>query len=56
MSVYYWFRGKAINDKNASKVDNFIEKVKKDLEGGLLPVPNTIDAKKYLETIHIDKI
>lgn len=56
MSVYYWFRGKAINDRNANKVENFIEKVKSDLEHGKLPVPNTIDAKKYLEAIHIDKI
>jgi len=49
MTIHSWFRGKAIRDKNCTKIENFIVLVKEGLHDGQLPVLTLIDAKKYLE-------
>jgi len=49
MTIHSWFRGKAIRDKNCTKIENFIVLVKEGLHDGQLPVVTLLDAKKYLE-------
>ena len=49
MTVYSWFRGKPIRDKNQQVVDVFTELVEGDLQLGLLPVNNIQHGKKYIE-------
>ena len=49
MTIHSWFRGKAIRDKNCTRIENFMALVKEGLHDGQLPVLTLIDAKKYLE-------
>lgn len=49
MTVYSWFRGKPIRDKNQQIVDVFIELVEGDLQKGILPAMSIEAAKKYIE-------
>lgn len=49
MTVYSWFRGKPIRDKNRQLAEVFTDLVEGDIVKGLLPAKNLIDAKRYLE-------
>lgn len=49
MSIYSWFRGKPIRDKNRQVAEVFTDLVEGDMAKGLLPAKNLLDAKKYLE-------
>jgi len=54
MSIYSWFRGKPIRDKNQQAVEMFTCLVEGDLIRGKLPAKNLDEAKKYIEYV-IDK-
>lgn len=56
MSVHNWFRGRAIRDKNASKVERFIELVQRDLDADVLPAITFKQAKQYLSQKINEKI
>jgi hypothetical protein len=49
MTVYSWFRGKPIRDKNQQVVEVFTELVEGDMVRGLLPVQNLQQARRYIE-------
>ena len=49
MSIYSWFRGKPIRDKNRQVAEVFTDLVEGDLAKEILPAKNLMDAKKYLE-------
>jgi transcriptional regulator with XRE-family HTH domain len=49
MTIHSWFRGKAIRDKNCTRIENFMVLVREGLHDGDLPVSTLLDAKKYLE-------
>ena len=49
MTIHSWFRGKAIRDKNCTRIENFMVLVREGLHEGDLPVGTLLDAKKYLE-------
>tara|TARA_R110000796_G_scaffold227264_1_gene343980 strand:- start:28 stop:324 length:297 start_codon:yes stop_codon:yes gene_type:complete len=51
MAVHGWFRGKYIREKKCIRIREFMNKVKKDLDGGVLPTKTQSLAKKYLEDI-----
>lgn len=50
-TIYAWFRGQYIREENRKAVEVFIDLVKKDMAGGILPAKNTLDAKLYLESM-----
>ena len=56
MSVYSWFRGKPIRDRNIDKVEKLMDILGGYFEAGQLPVPSTIDAKIFIDTKVIDKL
>jgi predicted transcriptional regulator len=49
MTIYSWFRGKPIRDKNQQVVEVFTEIVEGDMVRGILPANNLQQAKKYIE-------
>ena len=49
MTVYSWFRGKPIRDKNRKLVEVFTDLVESDTAKGMLPARNTLEAKAYIE-------
>jgi hypothetical protein len=49
MTVYSWFRGKPIRDKNQQVAEVFTEIVEGDMVRGILPANNLQQAKKYIE-------
>jgi hypothetical protein len=51
MTIYSWFRGKAIRDKNQELVKVFIAILEDDLDRGVLPVNSIEKAKLYIEEI-----
>jgi hypothetical protein len=56
MTIHSWFRGKAIRDKNCTRIDNFMVLVREGLHDGQLPAVTLLDAKKYLESNVSNKI
>ena len=56
MTIHSWFRGKAIRDKNCTRIENFMVLVREGLHDGDLPVSTLLDAKKYLESNVSNKI
>ena len=56
MSVYSWFRGKPIRERNIDKVEKLIDILVGYFEAGQLPVPSTIDAKIFIDAKVIDKL
>jgi hypothetical protein len=56
MSVYSWFRGKPIRERNIDKVEKLIDILGGYFEAGQLPVPSTIDAKIFIDAKVIDKL
>lgn len=51
MTVYSWFRGRGVNEKNQRMINAFTALVEEDMKNGALPAKNLKDAKKYLETM-----
>lgn len=51
MTIYSWFRGKYLRDKNQEIVKDFIDILENDLKEGVLPVTDLQSAKLYLEEI-----
>jgi len=51
MTIYSWFRGKALRDKNSQLVKSFIKQLDEDLADGVLPAVNMAVAKEYTESI-----
>ena len=47
-TVYAWFRGQYIHEKNHGTVEAFISIVNKDMDSGVLPAKDITDAKLYL--------
>lgn len=56
MSVYGWFRGRPIRDKNVDKVEKLIDIIEKYIVAGELPVPTPDDAQKFISDKIIDKL
>jgi|TARA_R110000822_G_scaffold41358_4_gene112503 hypothetical protein len=56
MTVYSWFRGKPIRDKNRKLVEVFTDLVESDTAKGMLPARNTLEAKAYIEEMIGQKI
>ena len=51
MAVHGWFRGNYIREKKCIKIREFMNKIQKDLDSGVLPTKTQSLAKKYLEDI-----
>ena len=51
MTIYSWFRGKALRDKNSQLVKSFIKQLDEDIADGVLPAVNMAVAKEYTESI-----
>jgi hypothetical protein len=49
MTVYSWFRGRGVSEKNLKTIDAFTKLVEEDMKNGVLPATNLKDAKRYLE-------
>jgi hypothetical protein len=49
MTVYSWFRGKPLRDKNSTRVENFISMVEEGLANGVLPAATLPEAKEFIE-------
>jgi len=56
MSVYGWFRGRPIREKNIEKVEKLMEVINEYFEAQQLPVSSTIDAKIFIDTKVVDKL
>lgn len=56
MTIHSWFRGKAIRDKNCTRIENFMVLVREGLHDGQLPTVTLLEAKKYLELNISNKI
>jgi hypothetical protein len=56
MTLYSWFRGKPIREKNRLVAEVFTDLVESDTAKGLLPAKNTAEAKAYLEDMIGEKI
>lgn len=56
MSVYNWFRGKAVRENNLSMIEKFMDIIESSLEGGALPVPNTFEAWHFVKNNVLNKI
>ena len=56
MTVYSWFRGKPIRDKNRKLVEVFTDLVESDTAKGMLPAKNTQEAKTDIEEMIGQKI
>ena len=51
MTIYSWFRGSYLREKNQDSVRDLIDILKNDLNEGVLPVSDIDGAKLYLEEI-----
>lgn len=51
MTIYSWFRGKPLRDKNEEAAKVFIKLIETDLVNGKLPVRNLSMAKQYIDDI-----
>lgn len=49
MTVYSWFRGRAIRTSLLPKVEAFVKLVREDMAAGVLPAKTIFDAKIYLD-------
>jgi len=56
MSVYNWFRGKVVNQKNVEKVERFMDIIEANLNKGDLPVLNTSQARDFISEKIINKL
>lgn len=53
MTVYSWFRGKPLRDKNQRLVEILVDLIAKDLNIKVLPVTTMAAAKDYLNSAKI---
>lgn len=51
MTIYSWFRGKPLRDKNEEAVKLLINVIENDIINGILPAKSLIEAKQYLESL-----
>lgn len=51
MTVYSWFRGKPVRDKNRQVIEVFTDLVESDTAKGILPAKNLAEAKAYIENM-----
>jgi hypothetical protein len=51
MTIYSWFRGKPIRDKNQQAAELFTCLIEGDIIRGKLPAKNLQEAKKYIEYV-----
>jgi hypothetical protein len=51
MTVYSWFRGRSVSERNLKMIDAFTDLVKQDMEIGVLPARNLKDARAYLSAM-----
>lgn len=51
VTVYGWFRGQGVRERNRHVVEALISLLRKDFEDGILPVESSIDAKRYIEQL-----
>ena len=56
MSVYNWFRGKVVNQKNVEKVELFMDIIEDNLSKGTLPVLTTMQARAFITEKIISKL
>ena len=56
MSVYNWFRGKVVNQKNVEKVERFMDIIEDNLDRGTLPVLSTSQARNFVIEKIINKL
>jgi hypothetical protein len=49
MTIFSWFRGKPIRDKNLLKVETLTDLIESDTAKGLLPAKNIREAKAYIQ-------
>ena len=56
MTLYSWFRGSPIREKNRVVAEVFTDLVESDTAKGILPAKNNADAKAYLEDMIGSKI
>jgi flagella basal body P-ring formation protein FlgA len=56
MSVYNWFKGKVINQKNIEKVERCMEIIEFNLNTDKLPATNTFSARTFIIDNVINKI
>ena len=56
MSVYNWFRGKVVNQKNVEKVERFMDIIEYNLDKGALPVLSTSQARNFVIEKIINKL
>lgn len=47
-TIHTWFRGGAIRPRKRPRIESFIKLVEEDMEKGILPVKNLLDARYYL--------
>lgn len=48
MTVYSWFRGRGVNERNSKSINAFMSLVEEDMKSGRLPAKDLKDAKRYL--------
>lgn len=51
MTIYSWFRGKPLRDKNEEAAKIFIQLIESDLLNGKLPAKTLSGAKQYIDDI-----
>jgi hypothetical protein len=51
MTIYSWFRGKPLRDKNEEAVKLLISIIENDIISGILPAKGLPEAKLYLEEV-----
>ena len=49
MTIYSWFRGKPIRDKNQQLAEVFTDLVEGDIVRGILPAKTMREAQKYID-------
>lgn len=51
MTLHTWFRGGAVRDAKHSKIQTFMNLVRKDLASGKLPAGSVREARSYLQVM-----
>jgi hypothetical protein len=51
MTVYSWFRGRSVSERNLKTIGAFTDLVQQDMESGVLPAKNLKDARAYLSAM-----
>jgi hypothetical protein len=55
MTIYSWFRGKPLRDKNATLVKSFMKLINEAMTIGALPAPTFVKAKEFV-VLSTDKL